>query len=342
MKILGIKQYGIHKYQEGTNENGIQLNYTGPQYYEMMEKLRKENPMAYNRLQQAALEKSSRLKLIPKAKSGWTTYLNPKNWGVTDYDTKEFSEAFAKARQVGDEEFLWNGNKYHTRLIKPESQKSFDDQYNWIKDKINNLTADDIKLNEIDSIDAKVYAGRKDIQMMDSLGHKYFEKYKYYQNLQPQYEHHYLDSIKNARVSNIKDRFSNFNKKNLVVTDEPKKGYNTMGYYDNKTGKMYLNLNSPGTAVHEFSHQSRLDELPQIRINKEQYRKALLESVKHTGYMQPKHVNYSSSSYEIGARLLQNQYLLQGKNYQDSKSILESNPVDAVLYNENNFKNYFK
>lgn len=56
MKILGIKQYGIQKYQEGTNRNGIQLNYTGPQYYEVIEKLRKENPMAYNRLQQAAAQ----------------------------------------------------------------------------------------------------------------------------------------------------------------------------------------------------------------------------------------------------------------------------------------------
>lgn len=56
MQILGIKQYGIHKYQEGTNENGIQLNYIGPQYYEILEKLRKEDPMAYNRLQQAAAQ----------------------------------------------------------------------------------------------------------------------------------------------------------------------------------------------------------------------------------------------------------------------------------------------
>lgn len=56
MKILGIRQYTIQKYQEGTNRNGIQLNYSGPQYYEMLEKLRKEDPMAYNRLQQAAAQ----------------------------------------------------------------------------------------------------------------------------------------------------------------------------------------------------------------------------------------------------------------------------------------------
>lgn len=56
MKICGIKQYGIYKYQEGTNRNGIQLNYTGPQYYEVLEKLKKEDPMAYNRLQQAAAQ----------------------------------------------------------------------------------------------------------------------------------------------------------------------------------------------------------------------------------------------------------------------------------------------
>lgn len=31
MKILGIKGYGIYKYQERTNENSIQLNYSDPQ-----------------------------------------------------------------------------------------------------------------------------------------------------------------------------------------------------------------------------------------------------------------------------------------------------------------------
>lgn len=66
-------------------------------------------------------KKGNSLKLIPKAKSGWSVYLNPKNWGVTDYDTKEFSEAFAKARQAGDKEFLWNGNRYNT-VQKPTTE----------------------------------------------------------------------------------------------------------------------------------------------------------------------------------------------------------------------------
>lgn len=37
MKILGIKQYGIQKYQEGTNGNGIQLKHLGSQYQEISE-----------------------------------------------------------------------------------------------------------------------------------------------------------------------------------------------------------------------------------------------------------------------------------------------------------------
>lgn len=37
MKILGIKQHGIQKCQEGTNGNDIQLRHLGPQYQEIQE-----------------------------------------------------------------------------------------------------------------------------------------------------------------------------------------------------------------------------------------------------------------------------------------------------------------
>lgn len=52
MQIYGIKQPGIPKYQEGTDKNGIQLSYSGPQYYQIVQKMKEENPEAYNRLQE--------------------------------------------------------------------------------------------------------------------------------------------------------------------------------------------------------------------------------------------------------------------------------------------------
>lgn len=42
--------------------------------------------------------------------------LNPYNWGVSDYTDKgDFNTAFATARKAGEEEFMWNNNRYSTR-----------------------------------------------------------------------------------------------------------------------------------------------------------------------------------------------------------------------------------
>lgn len=58
---------------------------------------------------------------IIKAQTGWTAYLNPKNWGVSrDYEKdsdgnmRTFNQAFGAARQAGESEFMWNGKRYST------------------------------------------------------------------------------------------------------------------------------------------------------------------------------------------------------------------------------------
>lgn len=294
-------------------------------------------------------------RLIPKAKSGWTAYLNPKNWGVTDYDTKEFSEAFAKAKQNGDKEFLWNGNryntiqkptteyntsefsqafaqaraskdkefiwrgnKYHTRLIKPESQKRFDDQYEWIKNRVNNFNLQDVPLSHEDSIAARDY------------GQQQAGPY------QKDYEEGYLDGLRLQKLQAVKDRLNNLDKKQLVVTDEPDPNY-AYGYYKPNTGKIYINLNSPGTAVHELAHWSNLDKFHNIKPNTNQTRDALI--MLNNNYDQ---AQYLLQPNEIGARLYQNQYLIGNKNFDEAKPIIQRNPVDAVLYNKDNFNTYFK
>ena len=53
--------------------------------------------------------------------TSWTDYLNPMNWGVSTYDDAgTFNQAFAKARQDGQDEFMWYGNRYNTELA-PQS-----------------------------------------------------------------------------------------------------------------------------------------------------------------------------------------------------------------------------
>ena len=51
MNILGKKPQLIPKHQKGSGEKGIQIQYNGPQYYEIVEQMKKEDPDTYNRLQ---------------------------------------------------------------------------------------------------------------------------------------------------------------------------------------------------------------------------------------------------------------------------------------------------
>jgi len=43
------------------------------------------------------------------------SFLNPKNWGVKDYsDAGNFSQAYQSAKKSGEEEFMWQGERYNT------------------------------------------------------------------------------------------------------------------------------------------------------------------------------------------------------------------------------------
>ena len=51
MNILDKKPQLVPKHQKGSGEKGIQIQYNGPQYYEIVEQMKKEDPDTYNRLQ---------------------------------------------------------------------------------------------------------------------------------------------------------------------------------------------------------------------------------------------------------------------------------------------------
>lgn len=54
-----------------------------------------------------------------KEDTSWTAYLNPANWGTSRYDDAgTFKEAFRAARNEGDSDFLWKGDRYSTELKK--------------------------------------------------------------------------------------------------------------------------------------------------------------------------------------------------------------------------------
>lgn len=56
--------------------------------------------------------------------TSWTDYFNPMNWGVSSYDNKgSFGNAFAAARKAGEDEFMWHGNRYTTKMAGENSKK---------------------------------------------------------------------------------------------------------------------------------------------------------------------------------------------------------------------------
>jgi hypothetical protein len=56
------------------------------------------------------------LSLIPKGQSGWTAYLNPKNWGLRTYEG-DIESAYDAARANKDKKFLWKGIRISTKQV---------------------------------------------------------------------------------------------------------------------------------------------------------------------------------------------------------------------------------
>lgn len=65
----------------------------------------------------------------------------------------------------------------------------------------------------------------------------------------------YKDSIYN----NILNKIKNLSQLKPIVTTQADPKNPSQGYVDRRTGEVYINLNSPGTAVHELSHYVGLD-----------------------------------------------------------------------------------
>ena len=83
----------------------------------------KVNPEAWENTSRAHINKYTN-KLTRRQDGGdekedtsWTAYLNPANWGTSRYDDAgTFKEAFRAARNEGDSDFLWKGERYSTEL----------------------------------------------------------------------------------------------------------------------------------------------------------------------------------------------------------------------------------
>ena len=81
--------------------------------------------------------------------TSWGDYINPYNWGVSDRDDDgDFKQAFRAAREAGEDEFIWYGERYTTELDKTVVPK----EKEVVKKEVNNYSIkeyqDDLKGQE--------------------------------------------------------------------------------------------------------------------------------------------------------------------------------------------------
>jgi hypothetical protein len=93
-------------------------------------------------------------------KTSWVDYINPYNWGVTNRDDAgDFKKAFRASRIDGDDQFMWHGKRYSTKLA-PASEEE--------KPKSNVLDLD----NALDYL-VETRGGTRDLwgHMADTIGY---------------------------------------------------------------------------------------------------------------------------------------------------------------------------
>jgi hypothetical protein len=81
-----------------------------------------------------------------------TNYLNPKSWNLNDY-TKEstFNEAFAKARNNKEKEFMYAGKRYNTNLVPKDIDQNLQKEKEFFYTTIKEAIPKSITLNSSDS-----------------------------------------------------------------------------------------------------------------------------------------------------------------------------------------------
>lgn len=115
MTNFGVNQFGIKKYQNGTNKDGIQLQYNGPTYSEIDQQLKESNPIVYNQIQMKSAQKSNPSSEVVRYKDSngnVKTITSIKGMSGTDPVMADYVMGVTMAKPIGA------AAKYATKLIK--------------------------------------------------------------------------------------------------------------------------------------------------------------------------------------------------------------------------------
>jgi hypothetical protein len=255
----------------------------------------------------------------------WYESVNPKKWGLNDYsDYSSYNSAFRNAREAGEDEFVYKGERYNTKLIPKEQSDLYWESKDFLKKYYK--TQPFIKDNSgVDISNLNNYQKQKYGFTTTELFDRGFD------NLSPA-ENELLTKMMEEENKLLKGELVNdFNINSAVfdqkrkerlqkldkptyfsITTQKPKDMEEEGHWNEKKNKMFLNAKNDKlntNYIHELSHKGddlyeSYESAPQIDMNK--FNK---QNLRTSGWSQ-KDFDYISSPSEIESRKLSTLFYL--------------------------------
>lgn len=216
----------------------------------------------------------------------WESF-NPKKWGLNDYSNySSFNSAFRNAREAGEDEFVWNKERYNTNLIPKDISDQYWDSKKFMQDYYTNEPFIPLDTNYFDLHDfndklskdkygytwqeyydkvSKTPVYSKDSGRSDEEGKildSYFDtldllnknRSGYYGSLSDKEKSDYYTYQKSKYVDALNDPNYYFS-----ITSQPNPENRVLGYQNSGDKKLYAtntgNRKTFTTFIHELSHK---------------------------------------------------------------------------------------
>jgi hypothetical protein len=293
----------------------------------------------------------------------WESF-NPKKWGLNDYSNySSFNSAFRNAREAGEDEFVWNKERYNTNLIPKDISDQYWDSKKFIQDYYTNEPFIPLDTNYFDLHDfndklskdkygytwqeyydkvskTPVYSkdsGRSDEEgkildsYFDTLG--LLSRSGYYSSLSDKEKSDYYTYQKSKYVDALNDPNYYFS-----ITSQPNPKNRVLGYQHSGDKKLYAsntgNREDFTTFIHELSHKG--DSKSRSSYNNESNRIPTVDTDalnKFGNKLSQKRFNYVSDPTETEARKMSTLYFMNKVLKKDISSGKIKNKDLTELYN---------
>jgi hypothetical protein len=225
----------------------------------------------------------------------WYEAFNPKKWGLNDYsEYSSFNSAFRNARESGEDEFVYKGERYNTKQVPKKESDMYWKSKKFVEDyyktqpyaKMDNdekfMYNDEFIKKKYGTTWSELYNKQQNMDYNDPEYNKisklmnqiFEEEQAITQNNHPEFDTYYKKNYVNKEKQ---ERLSSLNKPTYFsITSQKPQDMSEDGYWDPQKNKMFLYTKAdPGkfnsTYVHEVSHKADnfvdvLNSVPPINL----------------------------------------------------------------------------